>query len=125
MVTENESKYPDMELPIAPAEKPKRKYKLQEKAITKKITDWLKTLEGCWYYKVAASSKGGVSFMRPGVPDIYCIYRGQSYWLEVKSSTGRLSKVQQEEIARMQAAGARVFTVRSLEDVKFFLLGEV
>jgi hypothetical protein len=63
--------------------------------------------------------------MRAGVPDIYCIYRGQSYWLEVKSLTGKLSKVQQEEIARMKAAGARVFTVRSLEDVKFFLLGEV
>jgi hypothetical protein len=112
-----------------PAAKPKKKYNLAEKKITKKITDWLKTLEGCWYYKVS----GGAGFMsngrmvksRPGVPDLLVIYQSRTFWFEIKSLTGKLSKVQQEEIARMQAAGARVYTVRSLETVKFFLLGEV
>jgi hypothetical protein len=112
-----------------PAAKPKKKYKLAEKKITKKITDWLKTLEGCWYYKVSGGSgfmsNGRMVMSRPGVPDLCCCYQGRTVWFEVKSLTGRLSKVQQEEIARMKEAGARVFTVRSLEDVKFFLLGEV
>jgi hypothetical protein len=45
-----------------PAAKPKKKYNLAEKKITKKITDWLKTLEGCWYYKVSFECKGGVQW---------------------------------------------------------------
>jgi hypothetical protein len=44
--------------------------------------------------------------------------------LEVKTAKGQLKPSQEREFPKMQAAGARVHIVRSLEEVKAILLGE-
>ena len=100
-----------------------------ERDITNEITNWLKKQKECWYYKVAAKpaqvKEGSFARQRTGIPDLSVIYRGRSVWFEVKRPGGKLRPNQAKEIARMQAAGAEVFLVRSLEEVKTILLGEI
>ena len=117
----------EIDLPLAPAEKPKRKLNLVEKKITKQITDWLKKQDDCWYYKVAASagrtSTGSFTMQRTGIPDLCVIHKGRCVWLEVKRPGGYLRPNQKEEIARMESAGAEVYVVRSLDEVKAIFTG--
>jgi hypothetical protein len=54
----------------------------------------------------------------PGVPDITVVYKGHYVGLEVKTSKGRLTKDQKVLHARMNKVGAKVFVVRSIDDVK-------
>lgn len=51
-----------------------------------------------------------------GVPDIQVVYRGRSYWLELKSATGRLSPAQVERHTALQAAGCEVAVVRDARE---------
>jgi hypothetical protein len=107
--------------------KPKKVYNLVEKKITLQITNWLKKQAECWYYKVAGgggfTSNGRLVMQRSGVPDLCVIYHGRTVWFEVKKPDGKLQPAQQLEIAKMIYAGAEVFVVRSLGEVKDILLG--
>lgn len=56
-----------------------------------------------------------------GLPDIVCIYRGQTYWIEVKSEKGKLSPQQQEFLRNWSQCGGHAFVARSIDDViKYF-----
>lgn len=52
-----------------------------------------------------------VSPGRDGVPDRIVIYKGQVWFVEVKTVDGVLSKNQEREHKRLDKAGAQVFTV--------------
>lgn len=57
--------------------------------------------------------------LRAGMPDLGIVYRGRSYFLEVKDPLkGRLSKSQGETIPALESAGALVATVTSPEMVE-------
>lgn len=84
-----------------------------ETALTKRIERYLK-LRGAYWVKQHGSARG-----RRGVPDLACTFRGISVWFEVKNpgGTGRLSKQQELEIAKIRKAGGLVAVVESVEDV--------
>lgn len=86
---------------------------MTESELTKQILDYLKwALPGAWIRKNL-----GTLGQRKGIPDIEIIHRGNPYFLEVKTLKGRLSPYQEREIDALRLAGARVYVVRSLEDV--------
>lgn len=104
--------------------------KRTEAVVTAEITAYLRKLKpACWYNKNAGFAnhfEGSTRFMRQkkGIPDLVVIYGGVTVWFEIKSPTGRLSADQIAQHAAMREAGARVYVVRSVEDVKAVFAGK-
>lgn len=60
-----------------------------------------------------------VSPGRPGVPDrIAVLPGGRVIFIELKTDTGRVSKLQKYELERLHQQGAYVYVVRGMEGVK-------
>ncbi|MCG4273917.1 VRR-NUC domain-containing protein [Acetobacter senegalensis] len=57
----------------------------------------------------------------PGWPDMGIVWNSRTYYIELKTATGRLNPAQKACHARLRAAGAPVAVCRSLEDVLYFL----
>lgn len=87
---------------------------MREKDIERWLGERLREL-GCLYFKF-------VSPMNPGVPDrIVILPGGKTIYVELKTEVGRLSSVQQRQIARMRERGADVRTVRGVDEAKELL----
>ena len=56
-----------------------------------------------------------------GVPDLFLGYKSESYYLEVKTKTGRVSAKQQLIDKALERCGFTVYVVRSVEDVESIL----
>ena len=84
-----------------------------EKEITAKIMGYLKTVPCCFAWK----QYGGM-YGTAGLPDIICCYRGRFLGLEVKAPSGKLTKLQENTIQKIQAAKGQAFKVTSVEEVK-------
>ena len=89
---------------------------MNEAAITAAIQRYLKTVPHCFYFK-----EHGGQYGTAGLPDIICCYRGRFVAFEVKTETGRLSKLQEITIAKIKAAKGEACIVRSVEEVKQIL----
>ena len=85
-----------------------------ESKIQSKILSYLRTVPGCWAVKVVEAN-------RRGCPDILACANGRFIALEVKSSTGRLSVLQQAEGRLIKITGGEWHVVRSVDDVKEIL----
>lgn len=59
--------------------------------------------------------------MLPGVPDLCIIKNGRAYFMEVKTSKGKLSKVQDIVTDNILKKGSLINVVRSVEDVQITL----
>lgn len=59
-----------------------------------------------------------------GFPDLTIVVDGRVTFLEVKTLTGRVSRLQEHCIKQMKAHGARVFVVRSVEEALSAVNGE-
>jgi len=59
--------------------------------------------------------------VRAGLPDIFALYRGKFLGLEVKAPGGVPTPIQARTLADMEAHGATVGVVRSVEDVQALL----
>jgi hypothetical protein len=68
----------------------------------------------------AANMKRAHEF-KPGIPDIFVLYRGELFGLELKSAKGRLSPDQVTVCWALHATGAHHHIVRSVKDVHDFL----
>lgn len=72
----------------------------------------------------AVVRRGGIAYKftspsRRGVPDrLVVLPGGRIVFVEVKAPGGRLSKLQDVEIARLRALGARVAVIWSADDVE-------
>lgn len=86
---------------------------MREADIVRSILTHLKSLEGCFCWK-----EHGGPYGTSGIPDIICCYRGRFLGFEVKTSTGKPTKLQQAVIRKINRAGGTARIVRSLEDVK-------
>ena len=84
-----------------------------ETALTKRILDWLNSLEGCYAIKRHTGWMGN-----KGQPDITGCYIGQHFELEVKIGSRDPEPMQLECITRWKRAHAVVAVVRSLGGVK-------
>ena len=91
---------------------------MKEKTITNQILKYLKSIPECFAFKEHGSIYG-VS----GLPDIICCYKGKFVAFEVKTEKGKLSKLQEMTIAKIQKANGMAFKVTSLEEVKEILKG--
>ena len=56
-----------------------------------------------------------------GIPDIICCYCGRFVVFEVKTETGKLTKLQEVTIRRIKEAKGQAFKVTSVEEVKQIL----
>lgn len=62
--------------------------------------------------------------VKPGVPDIFIVWRGRSIFIELKAHKGTLSDAQKAMQQRLVLSGAVVFEVaRSVDEVEAFLRG--
>jgi Holliday junction resolvase len=59
-----------------------------------------------------------ISASRNGTPDILCCHQGEFIGIEVKTPTGRVSKLQEHHLWAIRAAGGRAMVARSWEDVE-------
>ena len=83
-----------------------------EKQLTKRITDYLKSIPGLWWYKVHGGPYG-----RPGVPDIIVCYRGRFFAFEIKTAKGKPTKLQSHELSEINRAGGYAVVARDLDTV--------
>lgn len=86
---------------------------MTESYITSKILKYLKSLDGMFCWKVYS---GG--YASAGIPDIVCCYNGAFVAFEVKTDSGKPSKLQNVTIKQINNAGGVAAVVRSVEDVQ-------
>ena len=87
-----------------------------EKDIVKAILKYLKTVPNCFSWK----EHGGM-YGTAGIPDIICCYCGRFFAFEVKTETGKLTKLQEATIRKIKEAQGQAFKVTSVEEVKQIL----
>lgn len=86
---------------------------MRESDIVKKILKYLKSVEGCFFWK----EHGGM-YGTAGIPDIICCYRGRFIGFEVKTDVGEPTKLQLSAIRKIKAAGGNALVVRSVEEAR-------
>ena len=85
-----------------------------ESAIVRDIMTYLKTRPNSFTVKTHGSV-----YQNSGVPDVYHLEQGVSFWIEVKRpKLGRLTELQKATIDRLNAAGACAFVARSVDEVR-------
>ena len=85
--------------------------RVRERDIQAQIRDYLR-LKG-WFVLKIHQSLGSY----PGVADLYALKNGVSVWIEVKTPTGRLSKVQEQFGEAVTNHGGKYLVARNLDDV--------
>jgi hypothetical protein len=86
---------------------------MNEKEIVNRIKEYLKTLEGCFYWK-----EHGGQFGQAGIPDLIICYKGRFIAFEVKTEKGKLTVLQALTIRQIQKAGGTAAVVRSVDDAR-------
>ena len=89
---------------------------MKEKTITNQILKHLKSLPECFAFK----EHGGL-YGTSGIPDIIVCYKGKFVAFEVKTENGKLSKLQEVTIRKIQSAQGLALNVTSLDEVKTIL----
>jgi hypothetical protein len=84
-----------------------------ERDIVASIMRYLKTLPRCFTWK-----EHGCIYGTAGIPDIICCIDGMFVAFEVKTEKGKLSKLQEIMIQRINAANGKAFKVTSVGEVK-------
>ena len=89
-----------------------------EKDIVNKILKYLKNIPDCFAWK----EHGGM-YGTAGIPDIICCYNGRFVAFEVKTPSGKLSKLQEAALLKINESGGTAVKVTSVEDVKNIFKG--
>ena len=89
---------------------------MKESDVVKAILKYLKTVPNCFSWK----EHGGM-YGTAGIPDIICCYCGRFVAFEVKTETGKLTKLQEATIRKIKEAKGQAFKVTSVEEVKQIL----
>ena len=89
---------------------------MSEKQIVDSIMRYLKTVPRCFAFK----EHGGM-YGTAGLPDIICCVGGRFVAFEVKTPSGKLTKLQEITIQKIKAAKGEACKVTSVEDVKSIL----
>jgi hypothetical protein len=83
-----------------------------EKDIVTAILHHLKSVPGCFAWK----EHGGM-YGTAGIPDIIACINGRFFAFEVKAPNGKLSKIQEITLQRIQDAKGYAFKVTSVKEV--------
>jgi len=89
---------------------------MAERDIVAAILRLLKKTPGCFSWKTHGGAYGTA-----GIPDIIACLHGRFLAFEVKTETGKLSKLQEITIQRIREAKGKAFTVRSAAEVAAIL----
>lgn len=89
---------------------------MKEKDIVNAIMRYLKTVPMCFAWK----EHGGM-YGTAGLPDIICCIGGRFVAFEVKTPSGKLTKLQEITITKIRVAKGEAFKVTSVEEVKTIL----
>jgi Holliday junction resolvase len=89
---------------------------MAEKDITNAILRYLKSVPRCFVWK----THGGM-YGTAGIPDIIACIDGMFVALEVKTPSGKLTKLQEITIRRIRDAKGKAFKVTSVGEVKTIL----
>ena len=89
---------------------------MAERDIVAAILRLLKKTPGCFCWK----EHGGM-YGTAGIPDIIACINGRFVAFEVKTETGRLSKLQEVTLRRIRDAGGVAYMVRSAAEVSGIL----
>ena len=84
-----------------------------EKDIVTAILHYLKTVRGCFCWK-----EHGGPHNTAGLPDVICCINGRFVAFEVKTPSGKLSKLQEKTIEKIKAAKGEAFKVTSVNEVR-------
>jgi len=84
-----------------------------EKSITAAVMRYLKTVPHCFCWK-----QHGGQFGTAGLPDIICCIGGRFVAFEVKTPSGKLTKLQETTIAKIREAKGNAYKVTSVQEVK-------
>ena len=84
-----------------------------EKEIVTAIIRYLRSLPRCFCWK-----QHGGQFGTAGIPDIIVCLNGRFIAFEVKTPTGKLTKLQESVLRKINAANGRAYKVTSLQEVK-------
>jgi hypothetical protein len=87
-----------------------------EKDIVNAIMRCLKTVPRCFCWKEHGSIYGTA-----GLPDIICCIAGRFVAFEVKTPAGKLTKLQELTMQRIQAANGKAYKVTSVKEVHSIL----
>ena len=88
-----------------------------EKDIVNAIMRYLKSVPECFAWK----THGGI-YGTAGIPDIIACVSGHFFAFEVKQPGGKLTKIQEVTIRKINEAGGNAYEVTSVERVKALLL---
>ena len=102
-----------------------------EHEIQREAVQWIRQHTPHLVYAIPNGGKRGraagarllVEGMTPGMPDLHI--PALRLWIEMKTPTGTVSKVQREIHERLKACGQTVAVCRSVEDVRAAVLGAV
>lgn len=86
---------------------------MNESEITKQIKEYLKTIDGCFFWK-----EHGGQFGQAGLPDIIVCLGGRFIALEVKTEKGKTTVLQEITLRKIRKAGGTAEVVRSVEDAR-------
>jgi Holliday junction resolvase len=87
-----------------------------EKTIVTAILRYLKSLQHCFAWKTH-----GDAYSVSGIPDIIACIDGRFFAFEVKTPDGKLTKLQEITLQRINDAKGNAFKVTSLQEVKEIL----
>lgn len=91
---------------------------MAEKEITTAIVRYLKTVPDCFCWK----EHGGM-YGTAGLPDIICCIGGRFVAFEVKTESGKLTKLQEATIRKIKEARGEACKVTSVDEVKAVISG--
>ena len=91
-----------------------------EKDIVKAIMKYLKTVPRCFAWK----EHGGM-YGTAGIPDIIACVDGRFYAFEVKTDSGKATKLQEATIKKILAAGGTALVVHSVDEVRIAVSGSL
>ena len=86
---------------------------MKETDIVRAILKYLKTVPGCFAWK----EHGGM-YGTAGIPDIISCLDGRFLAFEVKTESGKPTKLQEATIRKIISAGGTALIVRSVDEVK-------
>lgn len=86
---------------------------IKEKSITNAILKYLRSLDNCFYWK----EHGGM-YGTAGIPDIICCLDGRFIGIEVKRPDGKVSRLQEVTLRKIEEASGIAIVAYSVDDVK-------
>jgi Holliday junction resolvase len=93
---------------------------MKEADIVKAIMKYLKTVPGCFCWK----EHGGM-YGTAGIPDIIACIGGHFFGFEVKTDSGKPTKLQEATIRKILASGGTALVVRSVDEVRTVVNGSL